>query len=175
MRLNQSTRSDVMFRFIFLFIVVVFFIKAGVCSESPIMEEYFHQVEELVVTSSRLPTAFSERTRQVVIISRSEIEKAPVNNVPDLLEYTVGVDIKQRGPFGIQADASIRGATFEQTLILIDGIKVSDPQKGHHNLDLPLTIHKKYQDIGSIPMPGRMIRIGLTIPLYWEGDQLQQP
>ena len=63
----------------------------------------------------------------------------PINNFQDLLEYNSGVDIKQRGPNGVQADISIRGGSFEQTLILIDGIKLTDPQTGHHNMNLPIS------------------------------------
>jgi len=99
-----------------------------------------YELEEIVVTANRVPTAFSEVTRNVSIIRRDEIEAAHIQSVQDLLEYAIGVDVKQRGPLGIQADVSIRGGTFEQTLILIDGIKMSDPQTGHHNMDLPLTV-----------------------------------
>lgn len=95
--------------------------------------------EEVVVTARKLPALLSEITRSVTVIDRSEIESIPVHSVQDLLEYALGVDLRQRGPLGVQADASIRGGTFEQALILIDGIKVSDPQTGHHNLNLPLT------------------------------------
>jgi len=63
-----------------------------------------------------------------------------VKSVEDLLLGVTGVDVRRRGPGGVQADVGIRGATFEQTLILIDGVKVSDPQTGHHNLDLPVAL-----------------------------------
>ncbi len=63
-----------------------------------------------------------------------------MQSVQEMLEYVSGVDVKQRGPLGVQADVSIRGGTFEQTLILVDGIKMSDPQTGHHNFDLPFSL-----------------------------------
>lgn len=96
--------------------------------------------EEVIVTARKLPALFSEMTRTVTVIDRREIESTPVHSVQGLLEYALGVDLRQRGPLGVQADVSIRGGTFEQALILIDGIKVSDPQTGHHNLNLPLTL-----------------------------------
>jgi iron complex outermembrane receptor protein len=51
-----------------------------------------------------------------------------------------GVDIRQRGAEGSQADLSIRGSTFEQTLVLVDGMPLGDPQTGHHSLDIPLPL-----------------------------------
>ena len=101
-------------------------------------QEPAYELQEIVVTASRIPTTFSDITRNVIVIGRNDIESLPVHSVQGLLEYALGVDVKQRGPLGVQADVSIRGGTFEQTLVLIDGTKVSDPQTGHHNLDLPL-------------------------------------
>jgi iron complex outermembrane receptor protein len=96
--------------------------------------------QEVVVTASRTPAVSSDISRCVTIISRREIESAPVHSLSDLLEYALGVDVRQRGPLGVQADVSLRGGTFEQALVLIDGVKVGDPQTGHHHLLLPLTL-----------------------------------
>ena len=74
------------------------------------------------------------------MIGRKEIEAAPVQNVQDLLEYVAGVDVRQRGTEGVQADVSIRGGTFDQILILLNGINITDPQTGHHNLNLPVSL-----------------------------------
>ncbi|MDW7759412.1 MAG: TonB-dependent receptor plug domain-containing protein [Acidobacteriota bacterium] len=96
--------------------------------------------EEIVVTAARTPSVFSEAARSVIVIDRAVIETAPVRSVPELLEYALGVDVRQRGPFGVQADLSLRGGTFEQTLVLVDGVKIGDPQTGHHSAILPLTL-----------------------------------
>ena len=103
-------------------------------------QEKVYNFDEIVVTAGRTASKLSEATRNIQIISAEEIADAPVNSVQDLLQYVAGVDIKQRGVEGVQADVSIRGGTFEQTLIMIDGIKVSDPQTAHHNLNLPLSL-----------------------------------
>ncbi len=99
-----------------------------------------HQLQDVIVTASRAPISFSDLTRSVIVIDSSDIKETPVNSIQDLLQYTSGVDIKQRGVDGVQADASIRGGTFEETLILIDGVKMSDPQTAHHNLNLPISL-----------------------------------
>ena len=61
-----------------------------------------------------------------------EIINSPANNVAELLQQVAGIDIRRRGASGMQADLYIRGGGFDQTLLLIDGIKVEDPQTGHH-------------------------------------------
>lgn len=105
-----------------------------------------YEFDEIVVTAGRIPTTFSNLTRSVTVIGREEIETAPVHSVQELLQFVAGVDLRQRGPLGVQADVAIRGATFEQTLILVDGVKMSNPQTGHHNLNIPVTL----QDIDRI-------------------------
>lgn len=99
-----------------------------------------HTLDDVVVTASRTPVAFSDLTRSVVVIYPDEINETPVSSIQDLLQYVSGVDIKQRGIEGVQADAGIRGGSFEQTLILIDGVKLSDPQTAHHNFNLPVSL-----------------------------------
>jgi iron complex outermembrane receptor protein len=103
-------------------------------------EEIFPIKEKIVVTASLIPVEFSRITRKVIIIEREDIEKAPVNSVADLLKYIAGIDLRQRGLFGVQGDLSIRGANFSQILIMINGVKVYDPQTAHHNLDIPLSL-----------------------------------
>ncbi len=100
-----------------------------------------YNIDEITVTGSKAPTPFLELTRNVTLIKREDIKQLPVSSLPELLEYTLGVDIKQRGPQNVQSDLSIRGSSFEQTLILVDGIKISDSQTGHHNLNLPLSLN----------------------------------
>lgn len=103
-------------------------------------EQIYNLDEEIIVTASQIPTAFSDVARSVIVLSRVDIENLPVQTVQDAIEYLSGVDMQQRGPNGIQSDVSIRGATYEQTLVLIDGVKISDAQTGHHNMNIPLTL-----------------------------------
>jgi iron complex outermembrane receptor protein len=102
--------------------------------------EPLYETNEVVVTATRLPTAVSQTTRSVKIITKEELHQLPVQKLQDVLAYIEGVQLSRRGPLGAQADVRMRGGSFEQTLILIDGNKVSDPQTGHHNLNLPVTM-----------------------------------
>jgi vitamin B12 transporter len=97
-------------------------------------------LEEVEVSASRVPVLYSQVARVLSVIDRGEIERAPAGNVQDLLEYVAGIDIRQRGAEGVQADISIRGGSFDQTLILLNGINITDPQTGHHNLNLPVSL-----------------------------------
>lgn len=99
-----------------------------------------YEMDEVVVTAGRTPIEVQQAARIVTVITKCEIERAPAQNLNDLLRYIAGVDIRQRGPLGAQADISIRGGTFDQTLILLNGVNISDPQTGHHNLNLPVDI-----------------------------------
>ena len=101
-----------------------------------------HTIElaNVIIAENRLQVPFSESARSIQIITREDIERAPVRSVNELLTYVAGVDVRQRGPGGVQADVSVRGGTFEQTLVLINGVKVSDPQTGHHQMNLPVTL-----------------------------------
>jgi iron complex outermembrane receptor protein len=95
---------------------------------------------EVIVTAGMVPISVSEVPRSVSIISQDDILNSPVQELQDLLSYVPGVDVRARGIEGVQADVSIRGGSFEQTLILLDGIKLNDPQTGHHNMNLPVNI-----------------------------------
>ena len=99
-----------------------------------------YTLDPVVVTASRIPQRLSRIGQSVSIITRDKIESSPADSVEDLLQTVSGVDVRRRGAHGVQADVGIRGSSFEQTLILIDGINVSDPQTGHHNLDLPVNL-----------------------------------
>ncbi|MEA2005392.1 MAG: TonB-dependent receptor plug domain-containing protein, partial [Acidobacteriota bacterium] len=103
-------------------------------------QERFRFKETIVVTGSLIPAEFSKTSRKVTIINKEEIAKAPVNSVSDLLKHVLSLDLRQRAPFGVQGDVSIRGSTSSQVLILINGIKVYDPQTSHHNLDIPVSL-----------------------------------
>jgi len=103
-------------------------------------EPDIYVLDEIVITGSSIPQHLSRLGQSLSIVGREEIEALPVNNIPDILEIIGGVDVRRRGVHGLQADVSIRGSSYEQTLILVDGFNVSDSQTGHHNMDLPVNL-----------------------------------
>ena len=94
-------------------------------------------LDDVEVTGSRAPLALGQAARMVTVLTREEIQAAPVQSINDLLKMAVGVDVRQRGPIGAQTDIGIRGSTSEQITILLNGINICDPQTGHNAFDLP--------------------------------------
>ena len=105
--------------------------------DSPDKEATLDDVE---ITGSRAPLALGQAARMVTVLSRDEIQAAPVQSINDLLKLVAGVDVRQRGPMGAQTDVGIRGSTQEQITILLNGINICDPQTAHNAFDLPCDI-----------------------------------
>ncbi|MBA3901016.1 MAG: TonB-dependent receptor [Bacteroidetes bacterium] len=97
------------------------------------------ELNELQVNEQK-KEVYSELSRVVTVIGKEEIAHLPVQNLQDLLEYAMSVDIRQRGTNGVQGDLSIRGGTFDQVMILLNGVNYTDPHTGHHNLNLPIDL-----------------------------------
>ena len=97
-------------------------------------------LKEVVVTSTRIDLPFNENSRTIQIVTAADIQKLGITNVADVLQQVAGIDVRRQGVNGMQADLYIRGGNFDQTLLLIDGIKVDDPQTGHHTLNFALPI-----------------------------------
>ncbi len=113
------------------------------CSEAQTdRQEHMQQedLDEVVVSAQRAPVLYSEMARVVHVISQEEIASAPVSGIDGLLEYAAGIDIRQRGGMDVQADISLRGSSSDQVAILLNGINITDPQTGHHNLNLPIDL-----------------------------------
>lgn len=97
-------------------------------------------LDEIIIQSARLQIPFSKQNRNITIIDKETIKALPVHSVGALLQYVAGIDVRQRGPRGVQADISIDGGTFDETLLLLNGVKVTDPQTGHNMMNLPVSI-----------------------------------
>ncbi len=98
------------------------------------------ELEAVMITATRIPRTLNEQNRVIRIISRDEIRQYPVRDLNELLEMVPGIDIRQRGPMGVQADIGIRGSSFDQVSILVNGVDVSDPQTGHFSLNVPVPL-----------------------------------
>lgn len=109
-------------------------------TENP-MQEKEYELEEVEVTATRAPLTVSKAARMVTVLDREAIAAAPVQSVNDLLKYAIGVDVRQRGAQGMQTDISIRGGTFDQITILLNGANICDPQTGHNAADFPVDMN----------------------------------
>ena len=95
------------------------------------------QLDEVEVTARRAQVQ-SEAFRQVTILRQEEIAALPVSNIADILQHLPCLDVRTRGASDAQSDVSLRGGTFDQVLILLNGVPVSDPQTGHYNMNIPI-------------------------------------
>ncbi|MEY8849880.1 TonB-dependent receptor plug domain-containing protein [Psychroserpens sp. XS_ASV72] len=106
-------------------------------------------LDSVLISSTRIDIPFKENSRTITVISAEEIKNSAAINVADLLQQFAGIDIRRRGTGGSQADLHIRGGGFDQTLLLIDGIKMDDAQTGHHTMNaaLPIEVIKRIEII----------------------------
>jgi iron complex outermembrane receptor protein len=98
------------------------------------------QQDSIVVTGTAEPIPLAEADRDVNVIPLPEKQRELYNSWFDLLQLDPVLDLQQRALGGFQGDLSIRGATFGQTLVLLDGLRINDVQTGHFNLDLPIPL-----------------------------------
>ena len=98
------------------------------------------KLDEVIIQSSRIDIPFSENSKNIRVISRNDLISMNVVNLIETFQKISGIDVRQRGVNGTQADLYIRGGTFDQTLLLVDGFKLDDPQTGHHSLNLIIPI-----------------------------------
>lgn len=97
-------------------------------------------IDSVVIRENRIQTMYGNQNRNIQIIDSKQIKALPVKSTTELLSYIAGVDLQQRGPWGAQADVNIQGSTFDEVLVLVDGVKMSDPQTGHNMLNLPIPL-----------------------------------
>lgn len=92
------------------------------------------------VTCTRAPLPADKAVRLVQVLDRQAIQASSAQSVNDLLKQVAGVDVRQRGAFGIQTDISVNGGTEDQLTVLLNGINISNPHTGHLTFDLPVNI-----------------------------------
>ena len=97
-------------------------------------------LDEVIINSGRILIPFSDENRSLIIIDSVFLNNSSAKNLSEILQQVIGVDIRRRGNDDIQSDLYIRGGSFDQTLLLINGIKVEDSQTGHHQMNLSVPI-----------------------------------
>jgi len=130
------------FRFVFLF---SFSFCIGLAqgqpqaSPAPVTPAAPPRHDTVVVTGTYEPLSIEEIDRSVTLLPAREMELV-LNSLVDLLQQDPSLDLQERAPDGVQTDLSIRGANFEQTLVLLNGLRLNDVQTGHHDMDIPVPL-----------------------------------
>lgn len=97
-------------------------------------------LDTIPVVGSRVSAQLPTLTRSVLVLTRAELERIPARTVAEVLHWTLGAEVGARSP--AQADLAIRGAGFEQALVLVNGVRMSDPQTGHFDLNLAVPLDR---------------------------------
>ena len=106
--------------------------------KKPEME--LQELEEVMVTASRIETPINQTAKLVTVLTKEQIQQAPVQSIQDLLVYAANIDLVQRSGHGVQADISIRGGSKDQTAILLNGVNLSNSHTGVYSLDIPVNL-----------------------------------
>ncbi len=125
--------SGINLSMIWLTLIFVFSVIPAFAAQQPIEEK-------VVVTANAYPVPFENLSRAVAVFTREDIDNLPARSIADILAQAASVDIRSRAPFGMQTDLSVRGSSFSQVLVLVDGMRINDSQTGHHNADIPVPL-----------------------------------
>jgi vitamin B12 transporter len=108
---------------------VAFFAISGFAQDSAEQkkEEHPYQIDEMVVTATKVETPAKEVGSSITLVTRQEIEAQQKTSVLDILRTVPSLDVIQNGGAGKTAAIFIRGAKSEHTLVLIDGVEMNDP------------------------------------------------
>ena len=104
------------------------------------IQDSLFQLREVQIVSGRLGLSEARTGRHVTVIRAEAIQGMPVNSIDELLRYLPFMEIQSRGAFGVQSDILMRGGTFNQMLVLLDGMRVNDPLTGHFNSYIPVSV-----------------------------------
>ena len=96
------------------------------------------ELDPITVTASLNPAKSSQTGRNLVVIKGERFAQLPVHSIDELLRYVPGIELQARGPMGSQSDITLRGGTFQQVLVIVDGMRVNDPNTGHFTTYIPI-------------------------------------
>lgn len=121
-----------------LTVASIFLLSHSILSHA--QDSLIHTGKEVVISMDKLNLPFNKNNRDITILTQEDIAKLPVRSLNEALSFISGVDIRQRGVNGTQADISIDGGTFDQLVVLVNGHKMNDPQTGHNMMNIPIPL-----------------------------------
>jgi len=95
-------------------------------------------LDPVTIAASLKPVSVSRSGRNITSIPGDYFNRLPVQSLDELLRFIPGVEVQMRGPAGAQSDIVLRGGTFQQVLIILDGLRLNDPNTGHFNSYIPI-------------------------------------
>lgn len=113
------------------------FLLGAFCTEAQIKTS---DIDSIEIQGKFTATTFKNANQNISIITKEEILNSPAVSIDEILQQVPGMDIRRRGANGVQSDVGFRGNSFEQVLILINGIRMNDSQTGHNSLNIPVDL-----------------------------------
>lgn len=117
---------------------IVFSVLASVLFSPVLAQETNKELDPVTITTSMAPEKASQTGRDLFVIKGEHFASLPVHSVDELLRYLPGVEVQARGPMGSQSDIVLRGGTFQQVLVILDGMRLNDPNSGHFTSYIPI-------------------------------------
>lgn len=113
------------------FLATLFFAQA---------QEKSTDIEAIEIQGKLFSTPYKSANQNISVITREEIINSPAKSIDEILQQVTGMDIRRRGANGVQSDIGFRGSSFEQVLLLLNGIRMNDSQTGHNSMNLPVDL-----------------------------------
>jgi len=110
---------------------LLFILFIALLFKQSIAQDLSSFLDPITVTSSFYETRASKTGRNITVITAKDITQLPVRTPDELLRFLPGIDVQSRGALGAQSDISMRGGTFQQVLVILDGLRLNDPNTGH--------------------------------------------
>ncbi len=119
-------------KFLFSLMILHIFYFQGISQEET------KDLDPVTVISSIQLLSASRTGRNIIVVKGEQLNKLPIHSIDELLRYLPGLEVQARGPAGTQSDLIIRGGTFQQVLVMLDGVRINDPTTGHFNSYIPI-------------------------------------
>ncbi|WP_185286349.1 TonB-dependent receptor [Chryseobacterium indologenes] len=103
-------------------------------------QEKITDIENIEFQGKFISTPYKSANQNISVISRNDIINSPAKSIDEILQQVSGMDIRRRGANGVQSDITFRGSSFEQVLLLLNGIRMNDSQTGHNNMNIPVDL-----------------------------------
>ena len=117
--------------------ITCFFLCSNLYSQQ-VIDSAGIELDPVTITASMNPLQASRTGRNIMVIKGEHFSSLPVRSIDELLRYVPGVEVQLRGPMGAQSDIVMRGGTFQQVLVILDGMRLNDPNTGHFNSYIPI-------------------------------------
>jgi vitamin B12 transporter len=95
-------------------------------------------IESIEFQGKFISTPYKSANQNITVITKEDIANSPAKSIDEVLQQVPGMDIRRRGANGVQSDIGFRGSSFEQVLLLLNGIRMNDSQTGHNSMNIPV-------------------------------------